>query len=517
MNLSPVLKKEYVYLLILGVVLPCFYSTALNNFFTADDTLWLKQALFVHQGKWELAAHSFPGGYPRPLTTAYFSIAFSVFKLNPQGYYFLNLFFHAINALLVYAMLRMMGRVVSMRGHTEIAFFSAALFFIHPSNNEVIFFASDIHDILCVFWGMTALLLYLQFSLSGKKAFFFLSLLCFLFSMLTKESGIVFFALLCLLTLIFLNNESPKKSIVRLLPFALLSLAYFFPYSQNSLHRSGYYIGWHVVSIMAKYFFSFVASLFFITKSFLFTLSTFKTLDPQTFYMSMAMKYLQPVIIVTGGFLLLMTAFPRPQAFSKENFTSMSGVAKFFILGALWAALGLLPVTLMKELETGSPFTVGRYMYFPSAGFCVAAGCIFSAWASRLNAHKHRLGFMLFCVFLSALFAKNLFSFTITEKTFEMKGNLNRYVLTTIGSQCAQAPPDENMDVYLINAPRIIQHLLTTGVPEGVFLFYEKQATLHWVDGITKTEAAETQNSKCFLEFHGNELRKALTESGQSG
>ncbi|HET6515671.1 MAG TPA: tetratricopeptide repeat protein [Thermodesulfovibrionales bacterium] len=124
--------------------------------------------------------------------------------LDVTGYHVFNLAVHIANALLVYALIVLTFRTPYMRNSSlsqswrPIAFFSAALFAVHPVQTEAVTFIVQRFTSLATMFYLMSLCLYVKWRLmgnsekpSGGKALFwyFLSLAAVVFAMKTKENA----------------------------------------------------------------------------------------------------------------------------------------------------------------------------------------------------------------------------------------------------------------------------------------------------------------------------------------
>jgi tetratricopeptide (TPR) repeat protein len=93
--------------------------------------------------------------YPgRPLRELTYLLDYQLFGLEPAGYYLQNIFWHGLNAALVFAVAR------TLRCPTPVAWFSALLFLVHPIQVEVVSNTSHRKDSLELAFSLVALCCY---------------------------------------------------------------------------------------------------------------------------------------------------------------------------------------------------------------------------------------------------------------------------------------------------------------------------------------------------------------------
>lgn len=160
--------------------------------------------------------NSLLGAYYKPLMLLYFYTIRAFFGLHPFFYHAPQVILAIINAFLVYLLfIKLLKK--------EISFFLALIFLIHPINQETVAYVSDIQDILYLFFGMTALLVMKEYKTRWQSIVIGLLLLC---SLLSKESGVLFFLVTVLYTLLFYKNSFKKYPLSAKLPLTL-SLVYY--------------------------------------------------------------------------------------------------------------------------------------------------------------------------------------------------------------------------------------------------------------------------------------------------
>ncbi len=112
-------------------------------------------------------------------------IDYAVWGLNPAGYHLFNVVLHALNACLVYMLVR---KLVEKKG---LAFFAAALFVVHPLNVENVAWISERKSLLSTGFFLLSFIAYMKFRERGPIRFYFLSILLLILSLLSKTSTVV--------------------------------------------------------------------------------------------------------------------------------------------------------------------------------------------------------------------------------------------------------------------------------------------------------------------------------------
>lgn len=133
----------------------------------------------------------------RPLPFTIYTIINSVFGHRPFFFHLPQVAVHILNAVLVFLILSRFTR-------RPLAFFLALVFLVHPLNSENAIFISNLQDALYLAFGLSALYVLVKaegIGLSWKKSWL-VALLLFL-SVLSKETGILFFLVTPLYAFLF--------------------------------------------------------------------------------------------------------------------------------------------------------------------------------------------------------------------------------------------------------------------------------------------------------------------------
>lgn len=168
------------------------YNKTLNNPFIWDDVYLIKDNYFIQN--LDNAQHLFDTLYfnqPieiswRPLTTLSYMLEYSVWDRHTGGYHFVNLTFHFLNALLLF------GILISLTGKQWISLGGALVFALHPVQTEAINLVTFREDLLCMFFMLSALSLYIKFRESKGILFLITSLIMFIAALLSKETAVMF-------------------------------------------------------------------------------------------------------------------------------------------------------------------------------------------------------------------------------------------------------------------------------------------------------------------------------------
>ncbi|MBI3693496.1 MAG: DUF1736 domain-containing protein [Acidobacteria bacterium] len=178
----------------LGIFLAAWavYLNSLDGEFVFDDTSIIQSNPQIRSLSLTSLGHIFgshywqtvagQGGLYRPIVILSYAVNYAVGGLNPWGYHFFNVLIHALNSVLVFFIIR------ELFGDQGFALWSGLLFALHPIRTEGVAYVVGRAESLAAFFFLVAWLRYLR----GNVA---LSALAFFASVLTKESGLTFLAI----------------------------------------------------------------------------------------------------------------------------------------------------------------------------------------------------------------------------------------------------------------------------------------------------------------------------------
>jgi hypothetical protein len=180
-----------------------------------------------------------------PLTYFSFAMDYHFWGLDPLGYHLTNILLHAANTGLVVLVADRLyrGRSGMEKGEEEppyiypaMLLLAALLFGLHPLRVESVAWVTERRGVLNGFFTLSSLLFYLRFQLKRDQAGgngagtgdYILSLLLFLFSLMSKPTSIVLPALLLVLDWYPLGRLKPGRRlavVAEKIPYLVLSAA----------------------------------------------------------------------------------------------------------------------------------------------------------------------------------------------------------------------------------------------------------------------------------------------------
>ena len=355
-------------------------------------------------------------GWQRQLRTLSFMVDYALFGLEPTGYHVHNLLWHVLSVLLLYFVAKELSHRLS------ISILVASLFALHPIHVEVVTNITNRKDLLCMAFLLASFLSYTSFIRSmGPKKWVWLtgSLLAWVLALFSKQVAIVLPLQLVVYELLFLPQ---KQRFLAQYPLILgsgillggtLFLTYVFLVVEldnpgNSMTFKGY-IGEPTILSAAlssgRAFWRYWDLLIWP-----------KSLCPHH-VVALSQSPLDPSTLVSWVGLLVLIGF-----------TFLMGRRwPLLAFGLSWFLVSYLPIS---NLIPTSYVLADRYMYIPSAGYCLIVVCLGEALYQKLGVFNPRHAFALVAVVGSLLITGYTWK-TITYNSYwKDEGRLWRYAKT---------------------------------------------------------------------------------------
>jgi tetratricopeptide (TPR) repeat protein len=229
-------KRLYLQLLLIIVATFVVYLRSFNGGFIWDDQTFIVDNPFLTNlsGLWKIwftteLKHQY---YPMVSTT--FWIERHIFGLNPVGYHIVNIALHAVNAALVFIILKRL----SIRGALAVAL----IFALHPVHADSAAFINERKNVLSGLFYLFALLSFLSFEETNSKKFYALALFGFLLALLSKTVAGSLPAIIIIIAWMR-HKEINLKYLSTLLPFFFLSAIFAVVTISVEMENTGVEIG----------------------------------------------------------------------------------------------------------------------------------------------------------------------------------------------------------------------------------------------------------------------------------
>lgn len=209
------LRIRHIMLLLfaLGFLL---YSFSFSNSFLWDDEQFIVKNVYVQHLSYlpqyfttnTIAGAGFQSVYYRPLTTLSFALDNAFWGMHPLPFHVTNAFLHATSGTLLFLVLLLLLRRLSYSGNSRVlALFVSAAFLFHPAQVEAVGFINSRGESLSLLFGLLSLYCFLNLrKKKSENTVFSLMLLTLsfsLFSILSKETGIIWGIMMFALYLLY--------------------------------------------------------------------------------------------------------------------------------------------------------------------------------------------------------------------------------------------------------------------------------------------------------------------------
>ena len=375
--------KAICFIVVIGIVV--FFNSLFNNFVGDDHTqisnnskihsLTYLDDYFLESRLDQENKNAIGSTYYKPLLDTAFALTYAIAGDNSFAYHFTQLLFFVINAILVFLLFRSFFDL-------KIAFLLGVIYLVHPINSEAAIYISAMQEVLFTFFGLLTLLLVktIKGDVIKTLPLIFLGLLC---SILSKETGALYFMVIGLYILLFNSKLLIKVLGVEFLAFGL--------YLLMRIHAVG--LGQHSFATAPIEKLSLLERLinipmifFFYLKTVLFPISLSSSY--QWVYKKVTFNEFFIPLFIAIGFVTLISILGIYFLRSKKV-----KLFKVFVFFVTWFFVGILFHSQLLPLDQ----TVAeRWFYFPIVGLLGLVGLL-------LVSLKERLGGKVFLVVVSII------------------------------------------------------------------------------------------------------------------
>ncbi len=376
------------------------YSNTLNHQFVLDDNSVINENHLTQGGVsslQEIFSSSYREGYGnnennlyRPLTKAMFAIEWSISKNNPHFHHLINILFFSLACVLLFHVLIKYTKI-----NIFILLLTVLIFAAHPLHTEVVANIKSRDELSSMIFILLSLLALDRYLINNRTSMMMAMLACFSLALLSKESAIVFVALLPLFLHFF--TKTPLKRTLKITGGALtVALAYI------ALHIK--IIGSIGIKIIPV-----------IDNSLLQSTSFFEQKATAIYILG---KYL----------LLLLFPYPLSSDYSFNTIPMVTTIGHFGFLLALGVHLYLLYVAVKKWKEKNI-LSFCIFFYFITMAL---ASNIFMLIGTHLAERLLFLPSVAFCLAFTSLLSK-LFKFDIYDLRSGFINQKNKSILIITG------------------------------------------------------------------------------------
>ncbi|MEI6681686.1 MAG: tetratricopeptide repeat protein [Bacteroidota bacterium] len=353
---------------VIALVAFLVFSPCLKGEFLGwDDYNYIRDNELIKVFSWANIRHIFHyktivvGNY-HPLTVLSYVFEYRLVGLNPFLYHFDNLLLHLFNILLFAWLMWLLTK------KSYATLLATALFALHPMRVESVVWAAERKDVLYAFFFLLSLIFYVHFLVKSRRnsQYYFLSLIFFLLSVLSKGQAVVLPLTLFLVDYWFQKKLS-VRSVLNKLPYLAISLV------SGILAITAQHSSLTENRLMAHSLFERAAFALFNVSAYL-----YKLVYP--FNLSCFYKY--PAVNDMGGVYA-----------GALGAVIITGAAAFFfrknrmvVFGALFFLFTLSIVS--QILPVGNAIIADRYTYIPYIGLFFIIGLLFDRVVGSKQKYK---------------------------------------------------------------------------------------------------------------------------------
>ncbi len=383
-------KLHLIFLGLLAFLL--YFQTLTFNFVKADESWLIENNQIIQKVSLENIKKIFflyPNRNPlgneyNPIRDFAFMVSYNLFGGRPFGFHLVNLILYILTAASTYFVLN------AIFGKPTFSLFATALFISHPIQVETVAWVITSGNLLSALFMFLSILFYIK-SRGKFDRLYALSLLTYLFSILSKYYGIVTPLLIALYDYqknsFRLRRYLPYLTIIAILIYPIIRVAQFSTISKT--------VHWTVISYLATFsgmFFAYLKNYFFPVRLY--------PLYENEFFTSL----LDPKVLV--GLVVFLFLF----IFSLSNLKRRREVS----FGILFLFISLLPVSQIIPLDRVG-LIADRYFFIPSLGLAIIIAYIFS---ESLNSKKKILRLTSVFIFMAIVVT---FSVLTIKQTWHWK------------------------------------------------------------------------------------------------
>ena len=218
-------RPRLIALLLALITLLVYLPVTRSGFLDYDDDDYVTNNQMVQNGltlagiQWAFTTDH--AGNWHPLTWLSHMTDCELFGLNPAAHHFVNVLFHAANAVLLFVLL------LRLTGALWPAAFVAALFAWHPLHVESVAWVAERKDVLSTFFALLSLLSYVRYAKESRRSSFWFALVFFALGLMTKPMLVTLPFVLLLLDfwpVQRFNGSTVQRLLIEKIPFFTLTV-----------------------------------------------------------------------------------------------------------------------------------------------------------------------------------------------------------------------------------------------------------------------------------------------------
>lgn len=218
-------KRYEIFLLLLiatTAIFITFHPVLYNSFLNWDDNIYVTQNPLIKDLTWQNTKEifsTFVSGNYHPIPLLSYGIEYHFINGDPFYYHLNNLILHLINFVLVFFLISKIDKNIFT------ALFTALFFAIHPFKVEPVAWISSRKDLIYGLFIICSMIYYLSYLQKKRLKFYFLSIVFFVLSLLSKAMSLAFPFVLLLFDF-YSGRKITKKEILEKIPFIVVAILF---------------------------------------------------------------------------------------------------------------------------------------------------------------------------------------------------------------------------------------------------------------------------------------------------
>lgn len=360
----------------------CFRYSLHNSFTNWDDDVYISHDRYIKAITAENLKVIFTEDITKnnfhPLCMLSLAVNYYFSQLKPENYYLTNILLHIANVVLIFLLLKGIGKRLNIGedGSFLIASFAALWFGIHPMHVESVSWIAERKDVLYAFFYFAGLMAYLKYTDCKARRWYVVTFCLFVASCLSKPMAVVFPLSLICLDFLF-NGKINRKMVTDKIPFFIGALIFggLAIYTQN---KTGAIAPFGTLSPAERIMYASYGFMMYVLKLFFPTfLSTFYPY-PYHYLTGWLPReyYAAPFISIAIVVLPLYFAYKRNQFYFRV-----------LVFGLVFFLVNILFV--LQFISCGAAIMADRYSYVSYMGlFFILA---FFSWEIIKKIHEYRI------------------------------------------------------------------------------------------------------------------------------
>ncbi len=371
---TPSNYKSILWLIGMVLLTTLIYLPVLNNDFlkTWDDNRYILDNQLIRDLSFQNVVHLFTiyfDGHYHPLTLLSLALDYSVDGLNPKVFHLTNLLLHLISMLLVFRFISLLLNGKKL----FIPLVTALLFGIATMQVESVAWATERKNVLYAVFFFASLVTYVLYVKKESMGFYYLSLLFFIFSLLSKSMAIPLCVTLLVIDYYFGRGLLSRRVILEKIPFFILAIgagvvAVFAQQSTWGENLSQVHYSFPERVIFAGYaFIQYIIKLIIPVK--LSGFYPYPEVPGRIHYFFGVLA-----LLLGAGIVYFIYKYHRTR--------------KMLVFGILFFVVNIFLLLKLFEVPAGDYIMADRYAYVPSVGlfFLLATG--FERWSERNRMYR---------------------------------------------------------------------------------------------------------------------------------